>query len=365
MRNLLLAFGLVLFFAVTTMAAPSSREVTSTASSITTNGACTDEQLAFNRVGAQYGVVYPCGEESKAEKVDVKASIKAYFKSLGKTKRVDDNPSRLERIAVAFEAVYGNEPLAIQKLALAICLKETGCGFSEAYSYKIRGGKVEKSHQIYTREIYMSKAQACGIIQVATHGLKGECARLNGSFKYAFKAQLHWLKTYWDEGIKDDKGRLPKIDLYNFSSWQKKVERGNGKVTTYYVYRYNGGKKKAWKYGRIVMEQIYPLMIREGSFGWVAILMGLFRRRKDHQGQGDVGLTREEGDWQKRAYPISTKWKYQNLDWPSTSDDDEDPFQWVPDEEPSPTRCPGCGQEGGYCLSIVCGAVYSPDFEED
>jgi len=28
-------------------------------------------------------------------------------------------------------------------------------------------------------------------------------------------------------------------------------------------------------------------------------------------------------------------------------------------------RCPGCGKEGGPCLSIVCGAVYSPDFDED
>lgn len=327
-------------------------------------GACTPEQLAFNYVGAQYGVLYPCAKEEapSASKLDVKASIRAYFESKRYTKRLDENPDRLNRVAAAFEAVYGNEPLEVQKLALAICLKETGCGFSEAYSYKIRGGKVEKSHQIYTREIYMSKAQACGIIQVATHGLKGECARLNGSFEYAFKAQLNWLKTYWNKGIEDSKGRLPKVDLYNFSSWQKKVERGNGKVTTYYVYRYNGGKKKAWKYGRIVMEQIYPLMIQEAGFGWIALLVGLFRRRKDHQGQGDVSLTREEGDWQKRAYPVP-KWGGHNLDWPSTSD--ENPFQWVPEEEPSPTHCPGCGQEGGACFSIVCGAVYSPDSDED
>ena len=226
-------------------------------------GACTTEQLAFNQVGSQYGVVYPCGEKpvSKKMKIDVEGSIRAYFKSIHHTVRLDENPDRLRRIAVAFQAVYGNEPLEVQKLALAICLKETGCGFSEAYSYKIRGGKVKKSHQIYTREVYMSKAQACGIIQVATHGLKGECARLNASFEYAFKAQLNWLKTYWNEGIEDSKGRLPKVDLYDFPSWQKRVPRKDekGKMTTFYAYRYNGGGRKAWRYGQKVMA-IYKIM---------------------------------------------------------------------------------------------------------
>ena len=230
-------------------------------------GACTAEQLAFNYVGAQYGVVYPCGEQvkkpapKKAEKLDVKASIRAYFESIHHTIRVDENPGRLDRITTAFEAVYGDEPMEVQKLALAICLKETGCGFSEALSYKIRGGKVKKSHRIYTREVYMSKAQACGVVQVATHGLKGECARLNSSFEYAFRAQLRWLKTYWNEGVEDEKGRLPKVDLYDFSSWKKEVKRKDkkGKMTTYYAYRYNGGGRKAWKYGRKVME-IYAMM---------------------------------------------------------------------------------------------------------
>ena len=226
-------------------------------------GACTPEQLAFNQVGAQYGVVYPCGEKAKkpAPKIDVKGSVRAYFESLGKTQRVDENPNRLNRIATAFEAVYDNEPIEVQKLALAICLKETGCGFSEAWSYKIRGGKAVKSHRIYTREVYMSKVEACGIVQVATRDLKGECARLNASFEYAFRSQLHWLKTYWNQGIEDSKGRLPKVDLYDVSSWQKEVRRKDdkGKVKTYYAYRYNGGGRKAWAYGRKVM-QIYKMM---------------------------------------------------------------------------------------------------------
>ena len=104
----------------------------------------------------------------------------------------------------------------------------------------------------------MSKAQACGIIQVSTQGLKGECARLNGSFEYAFKAQLSWLNTHWNQGVKDSDGRLPKVDLYNFGSWQKGVKRAG--ATTYYVYRYNGGGRTAWKYGKVVMEEIHPLM---------------------------------------------------------------------------------------------------------
>ena len=225
------------------------------------DAACTSAELSGNKVAAQYGMkLYDCAEKKETRQLDVKASIRAYFTSKRYTKRLDENPGRLDRITAAFEAVYGGEPIEVQKLALALCLKETGCGFSEASSWKVSGGKVVRSHAIYEREVYMSRAEACGIIQVGTRGLKGECARLNSSFAYAFKAQLNWLRTHWNQGIKDRNGRLPKVDLYSSGSWQRGIKRGKNGSTTYYVYRYNGGGGTAWEYGRVVMEEIYPLM---------------------------------------------------------------------------------------------------------
>lgn len=224
-------------------------------------GACTPNEGMSNKVAAQYGyMMYDCGR-GEARQLDVSASIRAYFESKRYTKRLDENPGRLHRITAAFETVYGKEPIEVQKLALALCLKETGCGFSEASSWKVSGGKVVRSHAIYEREVYLSQAEACGIVQVATRGLKGECARLNSSFGYAFKAQLNWLRTHWNQGVKDDKGRLPKVDLYNFKSWQEGIKRGKNSSTTYYVYRYNGGGRGAWEYGRVIMQEIYPLML--------------------------------------------------------------------------------------------------------
>ena len=45
--------------------------------------------------------------------------------------RVEANPERFERLQAAFVAVWGSAPLNQQKLALALCLVETGCGFGE------------------------------------------------------------------------------------------------------------------------------------------------------------------------------------------------------------------------------------------
>lgn len=260
--------------------------------------ACTDAQIASNRVAAQYGMVlYDCTEKKEVkQQLDVKASIYAYFEKVwADTEKVDENPDRLQRIALAFTKVYSGEPIEIQRLALAICLKETGCGFSKASSYKMVGGKPVHSHSICDREVYMSKVEACGVVQVSTIGKKGECARLNESFEYAFKAQLNWLKTMWNEGIKDSKGRLPKVDLYNPAVWKKPLKRTYKGQTykTYFPYRYAGGKPTAWEYGRIVVEEIYPLMkektlhVKDGSFGWVVFLMSLFGRRRS--GSGHVG----------------------------------------------------------------------------
>tara|TARA_B100001059_G_scaffold52822_3_gene46747 strand:- start:13730 stop:15301 length:1572 start_codon:yes stop_codon:yes gene_type:complete len=216
----------------------------------TTNlyAACTNAQLDTNRVSAQYGMkLYPCKREVKAQ-LDVSASIRQHFKV--------NNEGRLTRIVKAFQKVWGDAPLETQKLALSICLKETGCGFSQGSSFKQVGGQIIFSHHIWEREVYMSHMQACGIVQVDTRGLQGECARLNGSFEYAFQAQKRWLEKSWRYG---PEGRVKKIHLKNSSQWLRPVKR-NGKAT-YLIYRYAGTGETAYEYGRITMRYYRNLIV--------------------------------------------------------------------------------------------------------
>lgn len=197
--------------------------------------------------------------EALAVKAAVKASIRSFYESTSMgTKRLKEYPDRLERIAQAFQKVWGDAPSEVQRLALALCLKETGCGFSEGRSQKLSQGKVKSAHRMWEKEMYMSPVEACGLTQVDTRGEDGQgrlasCAHLNASFENAFKYQRLWLETRWYNGLERD---FKKVDLYNPSHWLKPVKRGSKKVETYLFYRYNGGGMGAYRYGNKV-KKIY------------------------------------------------------------------------------------------------------------
>lgn len=201
---------------------------------------------------------------AKKEVIDVNASIrswneeawcrqywdkgqKCWFKD-----RQEEYPKKAKAIAKAFKEVWGNEPIEVQKLALAICLKETGCGFSEDQSWKLEDGVISQTGPIiYTSTRFMSSREACGLTQVDTRKGIGltSCRSLNESYSNAFKWQKVWLKTKWNNGHK----RKPqKVSLYE-KKWLQPYEIDEDN-TSYLVWRYNGGGKKAWRYGRTVMK---------------------------------------------------------------------------------------------------------------
>ena len=192
-----------------------------------------------------------------AIKMAVKNSIRSFYRSTSMgTKRLKQYPERLERIAEAFQEVWGDAPSEVQRLALALCLKETGCGFSEGRSHKLLQGKVETSHRMWEKEMYMSPVEACGLTQVDTRGEDGQgrlasCATLNASFENAFRYQRLWLETRWWNGLERD---FKKVNLYNPEHWLKPVKRGSNKTETYLFYRYNGGGMGAYTYGNKVKE---------------------------------------------------------------------------------------------------------------
>jgi hypothetical protein len=170
---------------------------------------------------------------------------KCWFKD-----RQKQYPTKALAIAKAFKAVWGNEPIEVQKLALALCLKETGCGFSEERNWKKSGRKITQTgERTYKTSKFMSSKEACGLTQVDTRDNIGKvkCAVLNASYQNAFKWQKIWLETYWNDGSE----KRVKVSLYDLS-WLNPVSRG-GRLT-YLPYRYNGGGAKAWAYGRKVME---------------------------------------------------------------------------------------------------------------
>ena len=178
---------------------------------------------------------------------------KCWFKD-----RQKEFPKKAKAIAKAFLAVWGDKPIEVQKLALAICLKETGCGFSEQRNWKKKGSKITQTGQrTYKASKFMSNKQACGITQVDTRKGIGltTCYSLNKSYKSAFEWQKVWLETKWNDGHKT---KPTKVNLYGFE-WLKPYKINSN--TSYLVWRYNGGGKKAWRYGRTVMKIYHNYII--------------------------------------------------------------------------------------------------------
>ena len=201
----------------------------------------------------------------KKQVIDVPGSIRAWNKEIWCREywdkgqkcsfkdRQKERPLKAKAIAEAFQKVWGNEPIEVQKLALSLCLKETGCGFSEQRSYRKRNGKItnEGGVRIWRATKFMSKREACGLTQVDTRKGIGltTCYSLNKSYSNAFKWQKIWLKTKWNDGHKT---KPTKVDLYSLE-WLKPYEI-NEENTSYLVWRYNGGGRSAWRYGKIVMK---------------------------------------------------------------------------------------------------------------
>ena len=164
-------------------------------------------------------------------KDEIKHLIKAMDKylwkeSVGNTKyyRWKGKEERLEEIASTFLQVWGGESWEYQLLALAIAAKESGIGFTR----KWKG------------DWYESDAGACGLTQVLPDW-EWDCAELM-DIHTSWIAQHWWMHNVW---YKND-GKTPVVKYQDWlGSWKK------GRP---WVYRYNGGGKKAWKYGRKVMQ---------------------------------------------------------------------------------------------------------------
>lgn len=170
--------------------------------------------------------------------------------------RVEANPGRFERLEAAFVAVWGRSPLSQQKLALALCLIETGCGFGEARNWKLRNGKWSRGDRFWNTEVFLSRAGACGITQVVPQVLGKDCAQANRSYQDAFALQKQWLEERWRyDGAA--------VNLYG-EEWLLPVEVGppEAREVTYTPYRYNGRGEAAWRYGRRWKEAYDGLVLK-------------------------------------------------------------------------------------------------------
>lgn len=222
---------------------------------------CTAEKLEANVVSITHGYyLYPeCVKAPEPQPkgvdqvIDLKASIKSFLKKKWKKEvgsttwwkdRVEENPERFKELKKAFFAVWGNSPLEEQKLALALCLLETGCGFGEGRSKKLRNGEWSEGQQFFQSHKFLSKAGACGVTQVLPQLFGLKCRHANASYLAAFKLQKRWLEEKWNDGLRPAK----KVWLKDHKSWLGLVDR-RGEVT-YLPYRYNGDGKAARRYGR-------------------------------------------------------------------------------------------------------------------
>jgi hypothetical protein len=88
---------------------------------------------------------------------------------------------RIERILPSFMEVWKDEPLWKQRLALAVCLKETLCGLNGPIPYRGRGLNADGS-------------QDCGLTQVNSKYTKYSCRELASSL-ISFREQRRMLET--------------------------------------------------------------------------------------------------------------------------------------------------------------------------
>lgn len=200
---------------------------------------------------------------TSAPALDIKKSLQAFLlkewiKGGGEERwwvdRVEANLDRFARLEAAFMAVWSQAPLNQQKLALALCLVETGCGFGETRNWKLRNGEWSRGDRFWNTEVFLSRAGACGVTQVVPQVLGKNCAHANLSYYSAFALQKQWLMENWTESDGRTKVSLESED------WLHPVYMDG--QTTYLPYRYNGGGSGAWRYGRRWKEAYDGLVLK-------------------------------------------------------------------------------------------------------
>ncbi len=216
-------------------------------------GACTEAEIATNKVTAQYGFLrYDCDKDEvpQAKKDAIFEVVWRGFVAKGGLKMGMSKPyvyTRWQRLESVFFKVWGDAPLWQAKIAVAICTKEYVCGVSTKFSEW--EGKRWESRKNDNGSV------DCGITQINSDSTDKSCDELQ-DYETAFREQRRILM----EKIKSEKK----------SVWKKRV------------FRYNGSGKSAREYGATIWEW------SGASFGWVA-LMALFGRRRKGKGQGVVG----------------------------------------------------------------------------
>ena len=100
-----------------------------------------------------------------------------------KTKGYANLESRWNKMFPSFRKVWKNEPLWKQKVAMAICLKETYCGLMTPTN---KWGKWVNTNDNGTWD--------CGLTQINQGSTKHSCAALNASDVTAFKEQKRILR---------------------------------------------------------------------------------------------------------------------------------------------------------------------------
>ena len=183
--------------------------------------ACTDAELAGNKVAAQYGMVlYDCSEDevSQEDKEAVYDVIyKGYLAQKGFLSKAYIR-TRWERVEDAFWSVWGNAPLWQAKIAAAICSKETLCGIDIKFSEW-------KTHKFINKNA--NGTQDCGITQINSNSTSYNCSELQ-DFETAFQEQ----KRIIEIKVRGSQSR---------AKWEARI------------HRYNGTGARAQKYAQLVI----------------------------------------------------------------------------------------------------------------
>lgn len=190
---------------------------------------CSPDQLAANRVGAQFGSkLYDCDEDPKPQITQDKKDaifevIWRGFVAKGGLKMGMSKPyvyTRWQRLEETFFKVWGDVPLWQAKIAAAICTKEYLCGVTVKFS-QWEGKRWESPKNA-------DGSLDCGITQINSGSTDKSCDELQ-DFEIAFREQ----KRIIMEKVNSSKKK---------SVWKKRISR------------YNGKGKKAREYGKLIWE---------------------------------------------------------------------------------------------------------------
>ena len=186
--------------------------------------ACTEKQIAANKVTTQYGFLrYDCHKDEvpQAKKDAIFEVVWRGFVAKGGLKMDMSKPyvyTRWQRLESVFFKVWGDAPLWQAKVAVAICTKEYVCGVSTKFSeWEGKRWESRKNH---------NGSVDCGITQINSDSTDKSCDELQ-DYETAFREQRRIL--------------MEKIISEKKSVWKERV------------FRYIGSGKSAREYGRIIM----------------------------------------------------------------------------------------------------------------